>query len=460
MTGGIWGDASRERGDVATREVLREEDRLMKNVWKTRAVGIARAMTIGAFAVSLLPIGAGARGAEMPLDMTVAMIQPADAAGLGYENMGYFQGSTYSWDEWFRQFIDADEPPVDFGITTVTTLVLDPIGGLENADGPLYSFFSVANVYADEDVADEDFEAIVEEWRDTGEIIDEDAGIGDESFVVQWDESPEDSLYDESTVSVQFRLGNIQADFSITGYDEEVDADDVIELAELYADRIETLVEDGEVDGEPVAGLTARVPRYEGDDLMTGRAHYVVYDGNAIVDAYDPESAEVLQDRADAYNMIAQYASSIELVIGDSPANDDPLLRSRVSVFDSAADAENYVNDRAEDLEMTPNISDVVMLDVPAGVYEDGAVSAVRYSYTFPDGVVTEGTRIFVQDGEYVYDVSLAGFSAPDFDTVLTLLDDTIACGQDGCAEPMRAPAELLDYLDEQREIVSSASSS
>ena len=136
--------------------------------WKSRAVGIARAVTLGAFAVSLLPIGAGARGAEMPLDLTVAMIQPADVAALGYENYGYAVGSTYSWDEWFRQFISADEPVVDFGITTVTTLVLDPIGGLEDTDGPRYSFFSAADTYVDEDAAIEDYGVTHDEWEDLG----------------------------------------------------------------------------------------------------------------------------------------------------------------------------------------------------------------------------------------------------------------------------------------------------
>ncbi len=428
--------------------------------WKARAVGLARAATIGAFAVSLLPIGVGARGAEMPLDLTVAMIQPADVAELGYEDYGYAIGSTYSWDEWFRQFVSADEPVVDFGITTVTTLVLDPIGGIETTEGPRISFFSAADTYVDEEAAIEDYDVTHDEWEDLGaEMIDEDAGIGDESFIFSYEETPDDSKYVETTVSVHFRIGDIQGDFSITGYDEEVDVDDAVELAERYAERIETLVADGEIDGEPVAGLTGRVPRYEGADLMTGRAHYVIYDGEAIVDAYDPESAEVQQERADAYNMIAQYASATELVMGDQPADDDPLLRSRVSVFDSAADAERYVNERFDDLADTVNISDVTELDIPRGIYDDGAISAVSYTYEYADGVEMAGTRIFVQDGEYVYDVVLSGFTAHDLDLVLALLDDALSCGQEGCAEPMSAPAELIKYLEAQREIVNESGS-
>lgn len=415
-----------------------------------------RIAAVGAFALTMLPVTTQAAVAT-PLDAGAAVFMPSDAAALGFEDYGIDSGMVMSPLQFIQRagFDGAADPAEleEVGITSITDLMLDPIDGTLQPGEPQTSFYSMITAYESVELAEADFESTwsPSEPDDEIEILDEEPGFGSDSVMFQ--EGYESDVDGKVTiVTIEFVYGNVQADVSVIGYDQGVDLDLVASAADIMEEKVESLVDDGEIDRVPVPGLSMRTPRYEGEELIPGRSHYIIYNGEAIVDAYDVDSSVTLQDRADEFGMIGYYASSVEFQLGDEPGMDDPLLRPRIASFANADDAETYVEHRIDDLASTGDFENIEELDVPAGVYEDGAILAL--TYTTEDAYGTyEVTRVMVQDGTYVYDLALTGFTAPDLDVLLAMLDDAIDCGQNGCAETLEPPAELMSYFQEQREV-------
>ncbi|CAN5628577.1 hypothetical protein BH09CHL1_BH09CHL1_12880 [soil metagenome] len=415
----------------------------------------AQIVAVGTFALTLVPAHVGAAIAK-PLDAGAVLLMPNEVATLGYEGYGVDFGSLYS----LQQLLLQADPDLEFepeeleawGITSFTNLILDPIGADEQSDEPMTSFYSAVTSYETDEFAETDFEEIrsEDEADENYEIIEADAGIGDDSYVFQEVYESDENLY-VTTVTVAFQIGNAVADVSVIGYDEDVNSELAIEAAEIVAEKLESLIEDGEINGDPAPGLSMNTPRYEGEDLVSGRSEYTILDGQAVISAYNPDASEMLQERADEYGMVAQYTTSLEYQLGDELTDYDPLLRPRVTLFEDADEAERYVEDRSKELVGVDNVLDVEAVDVPEDVYSDGAISAVTYE-TENSEQTLEVTRVFVQDGEYVYDISLMGLTSPDLDVVLSMLDDAIDCGQQGCAATLNPPSELEQYFAEQRE--------
>ncbi|MGH2548322.1 MAG: hypothetical protein ACRDHN_02980, partial [Thermomicrobiales bacterium] len=305
------------------------------------------------------------------------------------------------------------------------------------------------------DLAEDDFESTRDGAENDGfEVLPEEPEIGEDAYAYSLVEELSDESGDQTvtTLAVAFLIENYVVEVSVVGFDEEPELDLAVEAAEVVEGKITSLIETGQIDGEPAPGLSMRTPRYEDEQIYRGRAHYIVYNGEAVVDAYDPASAPIIQERVDKYGIVAQYASSTELVLGDEGSVIDPLLRPRVTRFEREAGAERFVEEQMQELIDGGRVENVEEIDVPAGTYEDGAISAVSYQSEDADGVY-QTTRLMVQDGRYVYDLSLTGITAPDIDVLLSVLDDAFACGQGGCAGTMEPPAELMNYLDEQRGI-------
>lgn len=413
----------------------------------------ARIAAVGAFALTLIPTGVGARTTE-PLDTGAALFMPADAAALGFDDYGIDSGMIMSPLQLIQRsgFDGAADPDEleEIGITSIADLMLDPIEGTLEPGEPQTSFYSMISTYESAELAEADFESM---WRsdepdDEITVLDENPGFGSDSIMVR--EGYESDVDGSVTIiTITFIYENVQADVAVIGYDESVDAALVASAADIVEEKVESLIDDGEIDREPVPGLSMRTPRYEGEQLLPGRSHYIIYNGEAVITAYDADSAAVLQDRADEFGMVGYFGSSVEFQLGDEPAANDPLLRPRIVSFADADDAEGYIENRIDDLASTGDFEDIEELDVPAGVYDDGAVLALTYTFEDASGVY-ETTRVMVQEGEYVYDLALTGFTAPDLDVVLAMLDDAIECGQNGCAETLDPPAELMNYFAEQ----------
>jgi hypothetical protein len=413
-----------------------------------------RIAAVGAVALTMLPGSVGAAGTE-PVDLGAVLFMPADAAAIGYDDYGVDLGGLFSVQQLVQKVtpdaeIDAEEFET-YGIEAVTNLILDPIQGTYAEDDPFTSFYSVATLYTDDDAAAVDFDSIRDDYAsdDAYEVLDDDAGVGDDSLMVR--EVYEEDGRSVTMISIDFVIDNIEAEVSVIGYDVDVDEEVVADAAAVVESKVTSLLDSGEIDGAPAPNLSLSTPRYEGDDLVAGRSEYAIYDGQAIVSAYDVDTADVLQARAEQYGIVAQYVTSLEFQMGDDLDETDPLLRPRATLFESAADAERYVENRADDLAETSDVANIEELDVPTGTYEDGAITALTYDWSDQFGDY-EITRVFVQDGTSVYDLSLTGFTAPDLDVVLSMLDDAVACGQGGCVDTLQPPAELMNWFGEQRD--------
>ncbi|MGH2550841.1 MAG: hypothetical protein ACRDHN_15715, partial [Thermomicrobiales bacterium] len=60
---------------------------IISKMKRTAQIGV-----VAAFALTLLPVSAGARTTE-PLDVGAAVLMPSDAAAIGYEDYGVYLGS-------------------------------------------------------------------------------------------------------------------------------------------------------------------------------------------------------------------------------------------------------------------------------------------------------------------------------------------------------------------------------
>lgn len=425
-------------------------NRIIETIKRTTRIAM-----VGAFALTLIPASAGATTSEPP-DVGAALFMPSDAATLGFDEYGIDSGMLMSPLQFIQRagFDGADPAELEeVGVTSITDLMLDPIDGTLQPGEPQTSFYSMISTYESAELAEADFD---DSWSsldedDEIEILDEEPGFGTDS--VMFKESYESEADGNVTiVTIEFVYENVQVDVAVIGYDKGVDLDLVASAADIVEEKVESLIDDGEIDRVPVPGLSMRTPRYEAEELVPGRSYYIVYNGEAIIDAYFPDSVVPSQQRVDDYRVVGQYGTSVEFQLGDEVDDSDPLLRPRVTLFESAADAERYVEDRVDDLTSTGDYTDVQEVDVPEGTYDGGAVSAVTYGWSDKSGDY-QTTRLHVQDGRYVYDVALTGFTAPDLDVLIAMLDDAIDCGQNGCAETLEPPAELMTYFEAQREI-------
>jgi hypothetical protein len=415
----------------------------------------AQICAVGAFALTLVPAHVGAATSK-PLDTGSVLLMPNDVVELGFEDYGVDFGSMYSLQQMLQDVnpditLETDEIE-EWGVTTFTNLILDPIGTEDGSDEPITSVYSAVTSYLSADQAEADFDFIREEDEadENYDVLEEDAGIGNDSYVIHEVYESEEG-FTVTTVTVEFLYENTVIDVSLIGYDEDVDPDLAIAAAEIVEDKLESLIEDGEINGEPAPGLSMNTPRSEGEYLVSGRSEYTIFGGEAVLSAYNLELSEVLQERADEYGMVAQYTTSVEYQLGDELTMYDPLLRPRVTLFEDADEAARYVEDRSEELVGVDNVLNVEAVEVPEDVYSDGAISAVTYETETPEETL-QVTRVFVQDGELVYDLSLMGLTSPDLDVVLSMLDDAIDCGQEGCDMTLNPPTELEEYFDEQRE--------
>jgi hypothetical protein len=417
---------------------------------------IVRVTAVGAVALTLIPAHAGAKAAEPPLDTMAALLMPADVETLGYADYGADMGSLYSIGQLFQMagVLDEVEPGAieATGITSFASVDLNPIPEDGEQAESWTSFFSMITLFVDEETAAEDFSTIREDYGSDGtEIIDDDSRIGDDSFMYQdVDESAQDGT--TTTITVSFQLGSVEVEVSVIGINEEADPDLALDTAEIVAEKLESLMETGEIDGEPAPGLSLAAPRYAGESLNPGRSEYDVIDGEAIGTSTDPDAVELLQDRVDEYGIDAQFATAVEYKLGTRIADYDPRLHFQVTTFDSARDAERYVDDRYGDLSQTEELDNLDEVRVSLRTYEDGAATALTYETTV-DGNPFENIRLFIQDGRSVYDVTLTGFEPADLDVVTAMLDDMLGCGQNSCVDTLEPPAELMNYFEAQAEI-------
>ena len=110
------------------------------HAFKRKALSIA---AVGAIAVMLIPTGVPAQSVSEPLDLPIALLQPADVASSGFDDYGLVMGWTASTEDLAYDMVnrqgydeaDAQRGVEESGIGTIFFQSLHPIA--TPADGPL-----------------------------------------------------------------------------------------------------------------------------------------------------------------------------------------------------------------------------------------------------------------------------------------------------------------------------------
>lgn len=420
---------------------------------------LARIAALGFFSLSLVP-ASGVAAAERPLDFGAALLMPADVAQVGFEDYGIDSGRYFSVQQMVDEgsSVDPSDPGFDeLGMESVHNLILHPIGGIEENTGPDITIVSFIFVYDDEAHAEDGFAYLEDESDDpTATDLDDAPALGDESEMTEYVDEVEDGgvTYDFNGIDYSFRIGRVSATVSVNGWDEEVDPAVVEELGAMLEAKLLGVIEEGRVDGHRTPGLDSIAPRYEGDNLTPSRSHYCILNGEALMQAYNPDGQASLQETVDDYGIVAGYCAMTKLMM---PSDDGAyaLLTIMPTRFGQADDAERWVTGEEEFATAADSpYEDAEILDLDAEDLPFEADQALALTFKRDLGG-EEGyiTALLIQQGRTVIDVRIQGYSVPDLDVVIAVMADAVGCGESACYETQDAPAELLDFQAEQEEL-------
>jgi hypothetical protein len=420
---------------------------------------LARVAVLGLYAATMLPTS-GLAASERPLDFGAALLMPADVAQFGFEDYGIDSGRYFSVQQMVAEGSSVDPNGSGFeelGMESVHNLVLHPIGGIEEHPGPDITIVSFIYVYEDEALAEDGFAFLEDESDDpTATDLDGAPGLGDDSELTEYVDEVEDNgeTYDFHGLDYSFRIGRVTATVSVNGWNDEADRNDVEELGAFFEARLLGVLNEGRVDGVRTPGLDSIAPRYEGDNLMPSRSQYCILNGEALVQAYDPDGQESLQKTVDDYGIVAGYCAMTKFLM---PSDDGAyaLLSVMPTRFGQADQAERWVIDEeAFATAADSSYEDAEVLEVDAGdlPFDADRVLAITFKRDL-GGREAYITALLIQQGRTVIDVRLHGYSTPDLDVLISVMADAVGCGESACYETAEPPAELLDFQAKQEEV-------
>lgn len=426
-----------------------------------RAGRLGRIAALGLFSLSLVP--GGATAAERPLDFGAALLMPADADDAGFGDLGIVDGRYMSLAQMIMETTGDDTIPAeleDLDIEGIHNLILHPAGGVDGEPGSDVSIVSTITVYGDEDAAEDGYAYVEDESADEDATdLENPPVLGDESELTEWvlEDDEENMGFDLHRLEISFRTGPIVASVVVSGFDSELDRDEVEALGERLEAKITDVLENGRIDGERTPGLDSIAPRYESDEVLQTKSHYCVLNGEALLDAYDPERQEPLQQLVDIYDIDADYCSGSRLLLS---ADGDAYVSMNVQAtrIVSTDEAERFVVDE-EEWATGPDsgYDDVEVIDLDADdlPFEADLVLAMTFQRNI-NGEMMYVTQLMAQQGKLVIDVRISGYSAPDVDVLIAVMADALGCADSACYQTLDAPEELLDFIAEQVEEVES----
>lgn len=429
---------------------------------------VGRILLLGAFALSFTPsLDAIAQEPE-PLDYPAALIYPEDAAQAGFEDYGMVMGWYSTPEEMIFAVVsqggDEEQTRDDIessGIRASYQMSLHPIS--EPRDGELHGIAIESTVvqFDSAELASESLETLITAIPgEDYEVIDTLPELGDESLYVSYQmDAGEMSPQVENTVDLGIRVGDVVGSVMLRGLGEdiEIDLDQAEQIAQILEEKLLGLVEGDLVGAAKAPNLSQVMPDYFNDVLCVCRIQYMIYGGEAVDLAYRADEMEARQALAENYDIQAQFYTLLKPMTRNEPDN-DPSVRIRVTRFNQASDAALYVEDAPVWMQDFPEQMKPFENVETAIEYGDldGYDSAIVLSYeTEGDrtGAPLEGTALYVQEGRYVFEVSLDGHEAPDVDVLLDVVHQLEGCLEEACVTTDDVPPSVMDYFIEQAEI-------
>jgi hypothetical protein len=426
------------------------------HAFKGKALSIA---AVGAIAAMLIPAGSRAQDAKA-LDLPAALISPADAASAGFSEYGLVMGWTANSEDLIYVMVQSGDASEDdartqveeSGLGTIYSQSLHPILNPPE-DGPLHGIAIQSSItsFPDADQAEAGLEYM--RLNSDAEHVADAPEIGDYADMTEYDlPAGEVSELPLNAVDVVMRFDHVVATLSLLGYDADVEQADAVALAEVFGDKIDALINGEKIGTVYAPELSLMVPAYFDEGACVCRMQYTVVGGEAVPLSYLRDAQLDLQARADEYGMTSQFYQLVRFAGDGGSGGTDPSMYVRISKFAQADDAARYVEEAPDWVEggylntETPytNVEEVDEADqVAAG---DSAVTLFYENVSF-NGDALHGLIAVIQDGRYVYEISIDGFTAPDTELAQTMVDQLIVCADGSCTEVTEIPAELMTYF-------------
>lgn len=425
----------------------------------TLAQRFARLAAVGAIATMLIPMGASAQPVADPLDLPITLLQPGDVAPAGFDDYGLVMGWTannedLAWDMVNRQGYDeaeARQEIEDSGMGTIYFQSLHPIA--EPSDGELVGIAIETSItaFSDADHAEAglDFMRLAEKE----DMVADPPTIGDYAEMSESDYAAgEMSELPLNAVDVVMRFDHVVARFSLLGYDSDADQADAVALARIFGNKIEAMMDGDKVGSAYAPELSLMVPTYFNEVACVCRMQYTVVGGEVLPLSYLHGAQVDLEARAEDYGMSSQFYQLVRLAGDGASGGADPSMYVRVSKFATASDAARYVADSPEWVDggfLNTETPYTNVAEASAADQIDGGDSAVTLSYenvSF-NGDDMHGLIALVQDGRYVYEISIDGYTAPSGSVLQTMVDQLLGCAGGSCTGITDIPDELMAYF-------------
>jgi hypothetical protein len=427
------------------------------HTFKRKALSIAG---VGAIVAMLIPTGVPAQSAPEPLDLPITLLQPADVAGAGFENYGLVMGWTANNEDLAYDMVnrqgydeaDAREGIEASGMGTIFFQSLHPIVETPS-DGPLVGIAIETSItaFTDTEHAEDgiDFMRLGAE-----EEMDADPpSIGDyaEMGVLEFP-AGEISELPLNEIDVVMRFDHVVARFSLLGYDTEVEQADAVALAEVFGEKVDALMNGEKIGATRAPELSLMVPTYFDEAACVCRMQYTVVGGQALPLSYLHDAQLDLEDRATEYGMASQFYQLVRYAGDGASGGTDPSMYVRISKFSQADDAARYVADAPDWVDggylntETP-YTNVVEADAADQIAAGESAVTLSYDNVSFNGDDLQGLIAIVQDGRYVYEVSIDGFTAPDTELLQQMVDQLLGCADGSCTGITEVPAELMTYF-------------
>jgi hypothetical protein len=245
-----------------------------------------------------------------------------------------------------------------------------------------------------------------------------------------------------------FRVDNFTAGVTITDFTgEDVDQDQIADLADLVLERIHTAVED------ETPEFFRTVLRLEPGELATTQVaseSYQLIDGDVL--RFSNESEVGVANRAEFWR-----ENDVESVYGyqgyfqpngETDSNRSLSILTRLYTFGDEEAAEAFVTTAIEDsTENSEGFENVERLDDVPDFEGDGvgSASALSYDLRLTDDLVSSGFRYWMSIDSAVVSIQLDIVDGPDEDAVVDLVQAQIDCvGKDSPCEPVTVTEDLL----------------
>ena len=426
------------------------------HAFKRKALGVA---AVGAIAAMLIPTGVPAQSVPEPLDLPITLLQPADVAGAGFDDYGLVMGWTANNEDLTYDMVnrqgyeeaEARQEVEDSGMGTIFFQSLHPIA--TPADGPLVGIAIETSITAFTDT--EHAEDGIDFMRlGTEEEMDADPpSIGDyaEMGVLEFPAGAVSEL-PLHEIDVVMRFDHVVARFSLLGYDTEVEEADAVALAEVYGEKVDALMNGEKIGATRAPELSLMVPTYFDEAACVCRMQYTVVGGEALPLSYLHDAQLDLQARATEYGMASQFYQLVRYAGDGASGGTDPSMYVRISKFSQADDAARYVAEAPEWVDggylntETP-YTNVEELDAADQIAAGDSSMTLSYENVSFNGDDLQGLIAVVQDGRYVYEISIDGFTAPDTELVQAMADQLLGCADGSCTAVTEIPAELMNYF-------------